>query len=92
MSYVVTVLQPQRVTVLSFKIRSIQCISFFFITGIPESSEEDAELAQSLGLSWTSVLKTEEDGTQTLVNSDEVNPPSRLNVRAEVKQLTAYTS
>lgn len=66
--------------------------SLFFITGIPESSEEDTELAQSLGLSWNSVLKTEEDGTQTLINSDEVNSPSRLIMRAEVNQLTGYTS
>ncbi len=45
-------------------------------------------MAQSLGLSWNSVLKTEDDGTQTLINSDEVNSPSRLNMRAEVNQLT----
>uniref|UniRef100_A0A673MWC4 leucine--tRNA ligase n=1 Tax=Sinocyclocheilus rhinocerous TaxID=307959 RepID=A0A673MWC4_9TELE len=56
------------------------------VIGIPESSEEDAELARSLGLSWNSVLKTEEDGVQTLINSDEVNSPSRLNMRAEVNQ------
>ncbi|KAF4103637.1 hypothetical protein G5714_016520 [Onychostoma macrolepis] len=41
------------------------------VIGIPESREEDTELAQSLGLSWNSVLKTEDDGTQTLINSDE---------------------
>ncbi|XP_016145878.1 probable leucine--tRNA ligase, mitochondrial [Sinocyclocheilus grahami] len=29
------------------------------VIGIPESSEEDAELARSLDLSWNSVLKTE---------------------------------
>lgn len=64
----------------------------FFITGIPDCSEEDAELAQSLGLSWSSVLKKEEDGTQTLLNSDEVNSSSHLNMRAELNQLNGYTS
>ncbi|XP_052474914.1 probable leucine--tRNA ligase, mitochondrial [Carassius gibelio] len=56
------------------------------VIGIPESSEEDAELAQSLGLSWTSVLKTEEDGTQTLVNSDEFTGQSRAQAFNSVTQ------
>uniref|UniRef100_A0A8C2FK87 leucine--tRNA ligase n=1 Tax=Cyprinus carpio TaxID=7962 RepID=A0A8C2FK87_CYPCA len=56
------------------------------VIGIPESSEEDAELAQSLGLSWISVLKTEEDGTQTLINSDEFTGQSRAEAFNSVTQ------
>ncbi|XP_043117226.1 probable leucine--tRNA ligase, mitochondrial [Puntigrus tetrazona] len=56
------------------------------VIGIPESSEEDAELARSLGLSWTSVLKTEEDGTQTLINSAEFTGQSRAEAFDSVTQ------
>lgn len=41
-------------------------------TGIPDSSEEDACLARDLGVSWETVLKSEEDGTYILINSAEV--------------------
>lgn len=41
--------------------------------GIPDSSEEDACVAQELGVSWESVLKNEEDGSHTLINSAEVH-------------------
>ncbi|XP_057195857.1 probable leucine--tRNA ligase, mitochondrial [Triplophysa rosa] len=41
------------------------------VIGIPDSNEEDAKLAQSLGLSWNSVLKTQKDGSVTLINSAE---------------------
>uniref|UniRef100_A0A671S9G2 leucine--tRNA ligase n=1 Tax=Sinocyclocheilus anshuiensis TaxID=1608454 RepID=A0A671S9G2_9TELE len=56
------------------------------VIGIPESNEEDAELARSLGLSWNSVLKTEEDGTQTLINSDEFTGQSRVEAFNSVTQ------
>lgn len=44
-------------------------------TGIPDSSEEDACVAQELGVSWESVVKSEEDGSYTLINSSEVHTP-----------------
>uniref|UniRef100_A0A671P9C2 leucine--tRNA ligase n=1 Tax=Sinocyclocheilus anshuiensis TaxID=1608454 RepID=A0A671P9C2_9TELE len=56
------------------------------VMGIPDSSEEEAELAQSLGLSWISVLKTEQDGTQTLINSDEFTGQSRAEAFNSVTQ------
>lgn len=53
---------------------------FFFVfmlhlclTGIPDCSEEDLSVARALNLTWTTVLKSHKDGTQTLVNSDEVS-------------------
>ncbi|XP_067255934.1 probable leucine--tRNA ligase, mitochondrial isoform X1 [Chanodichthys erythropterus] len=56
------------------------------VIGIPDSSEEDESLAQSLGLSWNSVLKTEEDGSQTLMNSDEFTGQSREEAFTSVTQ------
>ncbi|KAI4873985.1 hypothetical protein NFI96_032066, partial [Prochilodus magdalenae] len=41
------------------------------VIGIPDSSEEDAHVARELGVGWVSVLKSEEDGTCTLINSAE---------------------
>ncbi|XP_071757740.2 leucine--tRNA ligase, mitochondrial [Centroberyx gerrardi] len=41
------------------------------VIGIPDSSEEDLSVAKALDLSWTTVLKSQEGGTHTLVNSDE---------------------
>lgn len=43
------------------------------LTGIPDCSEEDLSVARALNLRWTTVLKNDEDGTQTLINSDEVS-------------------
>uniref|UniRef100_A0A8B9HHR9 leucine--tRNA ligase n=1 Tax=Astyanax mexicanus TaxID=7994 RepID=A0A8B9HHR9_ASTMX len=40
-------------------------------TGIPDSSEEDVCVARELGVSWDTVLKSEEDGTHTIINSAE---------------------
>lgn len=42
-------------------------------SGVPDSSEEDLSIARSLNLSWTTVLKDGDDGTQTLINSAEVS-------------------
>ncbi|XP_068180817.1 leucine--tRNA ligase, mitochondrial [Antennarius striatus] len=39
--------------------------------GIPDSREEDLSVARALNLSWTTVLKNNEDGAQILINSDE---------------------
>lgn len=44
-----------------------------FVTGIPDSSEEDQSVARALNLTWTTVLKTHKDGTETLMNSQEVS-------------------
>lgn len=46
------------------------------VAGIPDSSEEDARVAQELGVSWESIMKSEEDGSHTLINSAEVHTPS----------------
>lgn len=46
---------------------------FFCVTGVPECSEEDLSVAKALNLSWTTVLETHENGTQTLINSDKVH-------------------
>ncbi|CAB1334154.1 unnamed protein product [Coregonus sp. 'balchen'] len=45
--------------------------------GIPDSSVEDASVARALGLSWSPVLKSQEDGTHTLLNSAEFTGLSR---------------
>lgn len=44
-----------------------------YVTGVPDCNEEDLSVARALNLSWTSVLKTHEDGTQTLIDSEEVS-------------------
>ncbi|KAI4811182.1 hypothetical protein KUCAC02_014099 [Chaenocephalus aceratus] len=47
------------------------------VIGIPDCSEEDLSVARALNLSWTTVLKSDEDGNQTLINSDEFSGLSR---------------
>ncbi|XP_060778299.1 probable leucine--tRNA ligase, mitochondrial [Neoarius graeffei] len=47
------------------------------VIGIPDSSEEDARVAQELGVSWESVMKSEEDGSHTLINSAEFTGQTR---------------
>lgn len=48
------------------------------MAGIPDSSEEDVCVAQELGVRWESVVKTEGDRSQTLINSVEVHTPHFL--------------
>lgn len=58
------------------------CVCVFFyvhsvlvllcLTGIPDCSEEDLSVGRALNLKWRTVLKSDEDGTQTLINSEEV--------------------
>lgn len=43
------------------------------ITGVPDCSEADLAMARSLNLSWSTVLKEDDDGMQTLINSAEVS-------------------
>lgn len=45
---------------------------FLCLTGIPDCSEEELSVARALNLRWRTVLKSDEDGTQTLINSEEV--------------------
>lgn len=63
--------------------QEIAYASFFFLlcymfmlhlclTGIPDCREDDLSVARALNLRWTTVLKSDEDGTQTLINSNEV--------------------
>lgn len=59
-------------SVFMFFIRTHMFIVCLCLTGIPDCSEEDLSVARALNLRWTTVLKSDEDGTQTLVNSDEV--------------------
>uniref|UniRef100_A0A669C340 leucine--tRNA ligase n=1 Tax=Oreochromis niloticus TaxID=8128 RepID=A0A669C340_ORENI len=47
------------------------------VVGVPDCNEEDLSVARALNLSWTSVLKTHEDGTQTLINSEEFSGLTR---------------
>ncbi|XP_072250690.1 leucine--tRNA ligase, mitochondrial [Leuresthes tenuis] len=47
------------------------------VIGVPDCSEEDQTVARALNLSWTTVLKTHEDGTQTLINSEEFSGLTR---------------
>ncbi|XP_058244122.1 probable leucine--tRNA ligase, mitochondrial [Hemibagrus wyckioides] len=47
------------------------------VIGIPDSSEEDVCVAQELGVRWESVVKTEGDGSQTLINSVEFTGQTR---------------
>uniref|UniRef100_A0AAX7SLB9 leucine--tRNA ligase n=1 Tax=Astatotilapia calliptera TaxID=8154 RepID=A0AAX7SLB9_ASTCA len=47
------------------------------VVGVPDCNEEDLSVARALNLSWASVLKTREDGTQTLINSEEFSGLTR---------------
>ncbi|XP_029599375.1 leucine--tRNA ligase, mitochondrial [Salmo trutta] len=47
------------------------------VIGIPDSRVEDASVARALGLSWSPVLKGQEDGGHTLLNSAEFTGLSR---------------
>lgn len=47
------------------------------VIGIPDSSKEDACVAQELGVSWESVVKSEEDGSFSLINSSEFTGQTR---------------
>lgn len=79
-----------RHTYCHFILSFYYCFNIYFITGIPDSNEEDAKLAQSLGLSWNSVLKTQEDGSEILMNSAEVHSPSHLYTLNLLPTVTSY--
>ncbi|XP_041649043.1 probable leucine--tRNA ligase, mitochondrial [Cheilinus undulatus] len=56
------------------------------VIGIPDCSEEDLSVAKTLNLTWTTVLKSDEDGTQTLINSDEFSGLTRQQAFDSVTQ------
>uniref|UniRef100_A0A672ZKR4 leucine--tRNA ligase n=1 Tax=Sphaeramia orbicularis TaxID=375764 RepID=A0A672ZKR4_9TELE len=49
----------------------------FILLGAPDCSEEDLSVAKALNLKWITVLKSHEDGTETLINSDEFSGLTR---------------
>lgn len=49
------------------------------VTGVPECHDEDLSVARALNLRWTSVLEDDKNGTQRLINSDEVSAQIKLN-------------
>uniref|UniRef100_A0A8C2Z479 leucine--tRNA ligase n=1 Tax=Cyclopterus lumpus TaxID=8103 RepID=A0A8C2Z479_CYCLU len=52
-------------------------VLYLCLTGIPDCSEEDRSVARALNLRCTTVLKSDEDGRQTLINSDEFSGLTR---------------
>lgn len=56
------------------------------VIGIPDCSEEDLSVARALNLRWTTVLKSDKDGTQTLMNSDEFSGLSRVQAFDSITQ------
>ncbi|XP_045901325.1 probable leucine--tRNA ligase, mitochondrial [Micropterus dolomieu] len=56
------------------------------VIGIPDCSEEDLSVARALNLKWTTVLKSDKDGTQTLMNSDEFSGLSRVQAFDSITQ------
>ncbi|CAG00022.1 unnamed protein product, partial [Tetraodon nigroviridis] len=47
------------------------------VIGVPDCSEADLAIARSLNLSWTTVLKEDNDGMQMLINSSEFSGLTR---------------
>ncbi|XP_070823316.1 leucine--tRNA ligase, mitochondrial [Chaetodon trifascialis] len=56
------------------------------VIGIPDCSEEDLSVARALNLRWTTVLKSDEDETQTLINSDEFSGLTRKQAFDSITQ------
>lgn len=51
------------------------------VTGVPDCSDEDLSVARALKLRWTSVLEDDENGTQRLINSDEVSAQNKIELK-----------
>ncbi|XP_057690507.1 probable leucine--tRNA ligase, mitochondrial isoform X2 [Corythoichthys intestinalis] len=47
------------------------------VVGTPDCSVEHLDVAKMLNLTWTNVLKSHEDGTQTVINSEEFSGLTR---------------
>ncbi|XP_026149883.1 leucine--tRNA ligase, mitochondrial [Mastacembelus armatus] len=66
------------------------------VIGSPDCSEEDLSVARALNLSWTTVLNSHEDGTQTLINSEEFSGLTReqafdsITQKAQEKKVGGY--
>uniref|UniRef100_A0A8C4DWS5 leucine--tRNA ligase n=1 Tax=Dicentrarchus labrax TaxID=13489 RepID=A0A8C4DWS5_DICLA len=56
------------------------------VIGIPDCSEEDLSVATALNLRWTTVLKSNKDDTQTLINSDEFSGLTREQAFESITQ------
>ncbi|XP_020504601.2 probable leucine--tRNA ligase, mitochondrial [Labrus bergylta] len=56
------------------------------VIGTPDCSEEDLSVARDLNLMWKTVLKSDEDGTQTLINSNEFSGLTRQQAFNSVTQ------
>nr|XP_046255612.1 probable leucine--tRNA ligase, mitochondrial [Scatophagus argus] len=56
------------------------------VIGVPDCSEEDLSVARALNLRWTTVLKSDEDAAQTLINSDEFSGLTRQQAFDSITQ------
>lgn len=45
---------------------------YLCLSGVPDNSEEDLSVAQALNLKWITVLKSNDNGMETLTHSEEV--------------------
>uniref|UniRef100_A0A8C6T5K6 leucine--tRNA ligase n=1 Tax=Neogobius melanostomus TaxID=47308 RepID=A0A8C6T5K6_9GOBI len=78
-----------KVIVTNLMVTDHVCPSCFFtlcLLGIPDNSEEDLCSARALNLKWSSVLKSNPDGTQTLINSAEFSGLSRTEAFNSITQ------
>uniref|UniRef100_A0A8C4GI39 leucine--tRNA ligase n=1 Tax=Dicentrarchus labrax TaxID=13489 RepID=A0A8C4GI39_DICLA len=75
---------------LSVKVHVVLLCYMFMLhlclTGIPDCSEEDLSVATALNLRWTTVLKSNKDDTQTLINSDEFSGLTREQAFESITQ------
>ncbi|XP_061531144.1 probable leucine--tRNA ligase, mitochondrial isoform X1 [Phycodurus eques] len=56
------------------------------VVGTPDCSEEHWSVAKTLNLTWTNVLKSHEDGTQIVINSDEFSGFTRKQAFDSITQ------
>uniref|UniRef100_A0A3Q3W5I7 leucine--tRNA ligase n=1 Tax=Mola mola TaxID=94237 RepID=A0A3Q3W5I7_MOLML len=56
------------------------------VIGVPDCSEEDLSVARALHLRWATVLKANEDGTQTLIHSDQFSGLTRQQAFDSITQ------
>uniref|UniRef100_A0A7N8YL47 leucine--tRNA ligase n=1 Tax=Mastacembelus armatus TaxID=205130 RepID=A0A7N8YL47_9TELE len=88
--------QPGRGERLSASLLLLIEATFRFFSYHPDCSEEDLSVARALNLSWTTVLNSHEDGTQTLINSEEFSGLTReqafdsITQKAQEKKVGGY--
>lgn len=56
------------------------------VIGIPDANDEDLRSARALNLKWSSVLQTNQDGTQTLMNSAEFSGQGKIEAFNSITQ------